>query len=200
MASDSLMPRKKSGGAGFVVAAVVMLCASGGLIYWKLSHKAQPNAPVVESVRSVAQAPKPEVFDEPPPPPPPPVVPTKDAGEPEKKATASRVGSGGFGCSGECTGTATGPLTGALQGRAGQSRGCYERALRNNSTLQGRLVMSVTVGPEGQVCNAGIAENTLGDPAVATCVLQMFRGGGTLPRPKGGCVNVNVPISFVPKT
>jgi hypothetical protein len=90
-------------------------------------------------------------------------------------------------------------LRSALAAKAGQARGCYERALRQNTMLQGRLVVNVRVGPQGQVCSAGIGQNALGDPGVASCVLQMFRAG-TFPPAQGGCVDTAVPMNFVPKT
>src|SRR5437868_4185499 len=82
---------------------------------------------------------------------------------------------------------------------AGSVRGCYERALRQNQMLQGKLMVAVKVGAQGQTCGASLASDTLGDGAVASCVLQKFRSG-TFPAPIGGCVDVQVPINFTPKT
>ncbi|MBM4361481.1 MAG: AgmX/PglI C-terminal domain-containing protein, partial [Deltaproteobacteria bacterium] len=121
-----------------------------------------------------------------------------DAGKPEI-AAKKRTGGGGGGCSGACKGNATPALQAALGGAAGSARGCYERALRTNSMLQGKLVVGVRVAPGGGTCNASIVTDTLGDGAVGSCVLQKFRGG-TFPAPAGGCVDVQVPISFMPKT
>jgi len=169
-----------------------MLLLMGGLIFWKLRSSDEP----------VAQPPPPPpastpalVFEQPPPPPPPPPPPEEDAGKPVGKKF---VGVGGGGCSGECKGTASAALRSALAGKAGAARGCYERGLRNNPTLQGRLVVNVRIGPAGQVCSAGVASNALGDPGVASCVVGMFRSA-TLPAPQGGCVDAQVPMNFVPK-
>jgi outer membrane biosynthesis protein TonB len=196
MSTDSLMPKRKSGGTGFIVAGVLMLLAMGGLIFWKVSSKQSQPMAVVSTTQAVAQTAPPELLE--PPPPPPKEQPKPEAtAEPDKKVASTKGGS--FGCNAECNGKDPGSIRSALQGRAGQARGCYERALRNNSTLQGKLLVSVKIGPDGQVCSASIAENSLGDPAVATCVVQMFRSGG-FPRPTGGCVDAAIPINFVPKT
>lgn len=174
-----------------------MLLLMGGLIFWKMKGgddaPAAPNPPPV-----VSAAPAAPLLEEPPPPPPPPaeetaVAPTEDAPKSTKKPT------GGGGCDGECKGTATAALTSALRGKAGQARGCYERALRQNATLEGRLVLNVRVGPRGQVCSATVGSSDLADPTVAQCVQQMFRAA-SLPAPTGGCVNTAVPMYFKPRS
>ena len=186
-------PPPKSGGGGFIVAAIVMLLLMGGLIYWKVGGKEDPQP--VATTPPVVSTPAP-VFEAPPPPPPP-IEKTEDAGK--KVVKAVRGGSGGGACGGECKGTAPAALQGALRGKAGAARGCYERALRQNAMLQGKIMVAVRVGAQGQVCSANIVSNTLGDPGVASCVLGMFRSS-SLPPPNGGCVDVQVPMNFVPKT
>jgi hypothetical protein len=37
----------------------------------------------------------------------------------------------------------------------------------------------------------------MGSPGVANCAANVFRNG-TYPAPAGGCVDANVPMSFVP--
>ena len=60
-------------------------------------------------------------------------------------------------------------------------------------------MVAVKIGAQGNACGASLASDTLGDAAVASCVLQKFRSG-TFPAPIGGCVDVQVPINFTPKT
>jgi hypothetical protein len=139
------------------------------------------------------------VFDEPPPPPPPIEEPV-DAGKQTKTvSTVKKRPSGPRGCAGACKGTSNAQLAGALQGAAGQARGCYERALRQNALLQGKLMVAVRVSPGGAICSSGIASDSLGDPSISSCVLQKFRSG-TFPKPNGGCVDIHVPINFKPKS
>jgi TonB family protein len=79
-----------------------------------------------------------------------------------------------------------------------RAQGCYERALRQNSTLQGRLMIRVRVGPRGEVCAASVASDSLGDQGVSSCVLQKFQAT-TFPAPVNGCVDIQVPLRFEPK-
>jgi hypothetical protein len=194
MPQSSLPPPPKQGGGGaFIGAVIVMLLAMGGLLYWKFAGKDAP-PPVPSVVPSATQA---THFEEPPPPPPPE---EPDAGKkPDLKKKKLIAGSGNSGCAAVCKGEAPFALRSALSGAAGSVRGCYERALRQNAMLQGKLVVAAKIGPGGAPCGASLASDTLGDPSVAACVLQKFRTGN-FPAPQGGCVDVQVPISFMPKT
>jgi TonB family protein len=89
-------------------------------------------------------------------------------------------------------------LQAAISGRAGAARPCYERALRVNSALQGKLMVNVRIDPQGNVCGSSIAQDQIHSAEVTNCVLGMFRSA-KFPPPTGGCAEVNVPLSFVPK-
>jgi hypothetical protein len=186
-------PPKHGGSGGFVAAAIVMLLLMGGLIWWKVKDSDQPKP----AETPVASTPPPPVLEAPVPPPPPPPVEVPDAGQAVTKRVS--VGRGGGACGGECAGQATGQLKAALQGKAGASRRCYERALLQNSTLQGRMMLGVRVGADGRVCSASVTQNGIGDPGLANCVVGIFRSA-SLPPPQGGCVDTQVPMNFVPKT
>ncbi len=192
--STAAPPPSKGGSGPLIGAIVVMLLLTGGLIVWKVSGGKETATPT-QPPKAVATTAAP-VFEEPPPPPP--EVKVEDAGKPTKVVRGGGKFVGADPCSKECAGTAPAALRSALQGRAGQSRRCYERALLQNATLEGRLTVSVRVGPTGAVCGSSIASNSLGDPAVANCVLGVFRSG-TFPAPQGGCVDTQVPINFVPR-
>lgn len=131
-----------------------------------------------------------------PPPPlpelPPPVVEEPDAGGPEKVV---RKGTGGGRCNGNVDATAVRRFT---QQNSGSLRRCYERRLKQNNTLAGRLEVGLTVGSGGQVQGARIVSDSVRDPDVAACVRQAV-SGWRLPAPTGGCVNVTFPISFTPR-
>jgi len=185
-------PPKSHGGGALIGAVILMLLAMGGLLYWKFRGKETPTAPIA-TAPPTATGPK---FDEAPPPPPE-IEP--DAGKKSAPTKKRLVASGPPSCSATCKGDAPAALRGALAGAAGSVRGCYERALRQNQMLQGKLLVSVKVGAQGNPCGASLASDTLGDGAVASCVLQKFRSG-MFPAPIGGCVDVQVPISFMPKT
>lgn len=76
---------------------------------------------------------------------------------------------------------------------------CYERELRNNPTLAGRVVARFSIQPTGTVSGASATENTTGSPAVATCVLNVVRGLRFNPGPDGGAVTYSFPFVFAPQ-
>lgn len=182
----------------FALAAVAMLLLIGGLIYWKTSSDKQE--PVAATTVSVAPtAPPPPTLEEPPPPPPP-VAEPEDAGAPGVKGTkkvASTTTSVG-GCGGECNGTEAPSFRAQLAGVARRAHGCYERALRNNDMLEGRMTVSLRVGTSGQVCSANVSSNQTGDPALSNCVTQIFRSA-QFSAPQKACVEAQVPLNFVKK-
>ncbi|MFZ5891668.1 MAG: AgmX/PglI C-terminal domain-containing protein [Myxococcota bacterium] len=187
-------PPPKHGGSGpFIAAAVIMLLLMGGLIYWKIGGDAPKPAP---SSAPVAANTPPPLLDEPPPPPPPPEEP-KDAGAEAKQQKKAVASTGGGGCGGECKGEPPASLRTILAGRGAQARRCYERALMQNNMLQGRMQVSLRIGPTGSVCSANLTQNEL-DPGIGNCVLGIFRSS-TFPAPKGGCVDASVPLRFEPK-
>jgi hypothetical protein len=59
-------------------------------------------------------------------------------------------------------------------------------------------MVSIKVGPSGQVCSANVTSNQTGDPGLSSCVAQIFRSS-TYAAPKNGCVDAQVPLNFVPK-
>jgi len=54
-------------------------------------------------------------------------------------------------------------------------RYCYERELKRNPTLKGKLVVRITVGPDGKVQNASIFSSTLNNDRVERCILTRIR-------------------------
>src|ERR1700753_263181 len=147
-------PPKNHGGGAFIGAVILMLLARGGLLYWKFRGKEAAPPPVVTAMPS-ASTPH---FDEAPPPPPD-VVP--DAGKKDVPVKKRLVASGGAtrSCAAVCKGDAPAALRGALAGAANSVRGCYERALRQNQMLQGKVVVAVKIGAQGNACGASIASD-----------------------------------------
>lgn len=184
-----------SGGAKYIVIAVVLLGLIAGGVVWKLSQKPEPPPPIVVVD---AGPPQPIVsggrnLDDDIPLPPP----VEDAGPEKKKVVVTQVSNA---CdSKRCTGTAGPELENALGFRAKQAHRCYDNALAQDPTLRGKVTVAVRVGSNGQVCSANIASNDMGSSSVASCVAGYFRGV-SFPSPKGGgCVDVNIPINFVPR-
>ena len=99
---------------------------------------------------------------------------------------------------GECSGSAPRDLQDAIRRRAADVRPCYERALREQPTLEGRLVVAVRIDSQGTVASVSVRENELADIEVAACIEKLF----TIAFPvgaNGNCVDVHLPIRFAPK-
>lgn len=199
--SDSNAPESpqiptSGGGAIWIVGAALVLAAVGGVVFWMRGGDQQPPPVPKPTVSAEAPAePLPTSLAESiPPPPPVEEVAPPDAGPAKAQAPGKAVDL----CAGPCGGTATAGLTQALSTRAASSRTCYERALRTNETLQGKMVVKVRVDATGKVCSAQVAEDGVGSQEVSSCVLGTFRGV-KLPAPTNGCLDVNVPMSFVPR-
>ena len=115
-----------------------------------------------------------------------------------KKVVVTQQGSNSQCDAKKCTGSSGSELETALQFRVRQAHRCYDNALAQDPTLRGKVTVAVRIGANGQVCSAGIASNEMSSQQVAQCVSGYFRGAN-FPSPKGGCVDVNIPINFVPR-
>src|SRR5690606_31239144 len=136
-------------------------------------------------------------------PPPPPEEEEEDAGakdEGEKKAASAdsktpAPASGGGGACAQCgQGVVSSALQTAVMQTGGLARGCYNRALRQGGA-EGSIMVSVSVGAEGNLCGARITSDSVGNPGLTQCVLSKFQSR-SYPKPERGCVVLNVPISF----
>jgi Ca-activated chloride channel family protein len=78
----------------------------------------------------------------------------------------------------------------------GRFRLCYEKGVRVNPTLAGRVQVRFVIGTDGSVMNA-TGSGDLPDKDVVACVASAFRGL-SFPQPEGGSVTVSFPISFFP--
>lgn len=72
---------------------------------------------------------------------------------------------------------------------------CYERELQNDAALEGRISVNWTIGLDGRVESASIAENSMGNRNVESCVLQEVRRM-RFDQPDGGMVVVTYPFTF----
>jgi hypothetical protein len=183
-----------SGNGKFIVLAVLLLGVIGAVIAWKSCQK--PPEPVVLVPPDSGVAPKPsQTIDDDIPPPPP----VEDASADAGKKPATVVFTGNQCDAKKCSGASTSDVETALSFRAKQAHRCYDNALAQDPTLRGKVSIAVRIGSNGQACSAGVASNELTSaPGVASCVAGYFRGQN-FPAPKGGCVDVNIPINFVPR-
>jgi len=184
-----------SGNGKYVAIAVVLLGGIGALIGWKTCQKTDP-PPVVVNVVDAGPPPKPtgrNPDDDVPPPPP-----VEDAGNEDAGKKTVVVYTGNQCDAKKCTGSNSDELGNSLGALAKRAHRCYDNALAQDPTLRGKVSIAVRVGSNGQVCSASVASNDMGNASVANCVAGYFRGQ-TLPAPKGGCIDANVPINFVPR-
>lgn len=188
--STSLPPPAGTGGNGtYIALGGVFVAGIVGLLLWKSCDKPQP----VVTVPTVAPPPSStfnsRVDDVPPPPP---IEP--DAGPEVKPTTTVRQGDP---CAVKsCSGETTPELESALAVRVKQAHRCYDSALQNDSTLQGRIQISVRIASNGNVCGTRIVSNDPSMGIVANCVVAKM--AGHFPSPKTGCVDAQIPIAFVP--
>ncbi len=183
-----------SGNGKYVAVVLLLLLATGGLVVWRnASKEAAPAPPPMPSIAETASPTNPRLDDIPLPPP----IDVKPEGGP----TGPRIVyvSANAGCDGRCGGKLTAELNGALQMRGAQARRCYNQALASDSTLKGKVQITVRVGPSGNVCSANVTSNDMSNPSVGNCAANILRTTGGFPAPQGGCVDVAVPLSFVPQ-
>jgi hypothetical protein len=194
MSSDLPSKPQSSGSGSYVRAAVIMLLVAAALVVGKFTLMRTPQPSPSASVEFKEP---PKIAAPAPPPPPPPEE------EPSAIASVATVPSAKLartngGCSGECKGEVSNELRTYLSGRASQGRKCYERALLQNASLKGHMKIQIRLNPQAQLCSASIAADDLQDSGLSQCILQLFRNS-VYPSPKGGCVDLAVPLSFVPQ-
>ena len=75
-------------------------------------------------------------------------------------------------------------------------RACYNRALRSDRTLQGRVIMRFVITGEGTVGAAEVASAQIDDPPLHGCLVETVKRW-TFPAPPGSGVSVvNYPYVF----
>jgi len=87
-----------------------------------------------------------------------------------------------------------------IRSRLGGIRACYERELRKNPTLAGKVTIEFAIEERGNVSGVKVAENTTGDAAVGECVANEIKRIPTFnPGPEGGKVVFSYPFVFAPQ-
>ena len=62
-----------------------------------------------------------------------------------------------------------------VKGRIRAIQGCYEKELKRNTGLKGKVVVRFTIGRTGKVSEVEIEENTIGNDAVVNCIRATVR-------------------------
>jgi hypothetical protein len=193
--SQSGVPSGNNNGI-YIALALLLLLGVGGIVAYKLkggtteTPKPLPTATVTAST-SATNA----LIDDVPPPPPvidagpaPTVVYT---GGPAADPCTYNVCNGNVVAGGD---TERGLQALALRTR----RKCYDPALANDPTLQGHVKVHMKIASNGQICSANVANNDMSNTSVGECAARMLLSSGHVPPPKGGCVNLDFPLNYVP--
>lgn len=203
----SLVPKRRSNSPLALIVLGVIAAVGVGAWFFTVggASESKESEPASNGPSQPAQAPEDHApVNAAPPPPPPPVAEAEAASatteEPNRQPTAAkkRAASGGNECADPCNGKPNPAFSGALRRRGQLARSCYDAALRQDSTLSGKLLVRVRVAPSGTVCDATIAQDQIGSAVINTCILSKFRSAG-FPAPSGGCVDGQVPLNFVSK-
>lgn len=175
-----------SGNGKYIAGAVLMLVAVGAVIGWKKCQPAPTPPPPPDA--AVAYVPPTRNTEDDIPLPPP----EEDAGpDAAKKINYIYLSNG---CEAKkCTGTQHPDMATMLAFRAKAAHKCYDQALSQDATLKGGVTIALRLGTNGLACSASVASNSTGNAGVAQCIAASMRAGG-YPAPKGGCVDVAVPI------
>jgi hypothetical protein len=212
MPESSIPPQVPKRSVLPVVGTLVAVLGAGSVVFVLLHPPKGRQAEPLSSAPSFASssAPPIRVQSLPPPPPPPPPAPpatTSAVDDSEKPlrpsardaTSVTKPGHSTAGrCASPCDGITDGVFQASLRQKAGLARHCYDVSLRQNSSLQGKLTVRVRVGSDGKACDASIAVDGLHDPALNKCVVKQFEQS-TYPTPRGGCVDAEVPLNFVPQ-
>ncbi|MGC4068544.1 MAG: hypothetical protein QM784_28620 [Polyangiaceae bacterium] len=106
----------------------------------------------------------------------------------------------------DCEGTLDEVAVKELRATAAHAEECYERELKDNAQLEGKLTVLVRLpGPSAKVPGAcpariegrGEGRGFAASEAFKTCLVELFRN--TKARAAEGCVDVALPLSFVRK-
>lgn len=194
--TSSNPPSKRPSGIPYIIASAVLVVVMVAMVVFKIRRPEEPQrlAPVYQSVSAVRPKEDP-MFDIPPPP-------DLDASTSSEASTApvsKKAGAAGADlCAVACQGTNTPQLEAAVRAAA-NSRACYERALRSNAMIQGRVKVALRIAANGAVCSAGIAEDSLHSPEVTNCLLGLVRSRPYPPPGGNSCVDLFIPVTFVPQ-
>jgi TonB family protein len=86
-----------------------------------------------------------------------------------------------------------------IKNRIGAIRACYERELKQNPTLAGKVTIQFTIEQQGNVSGVKVSDNSTGSDAVGQCVANAIQRFRFNPGPDGGSVTFSYPFVFAPQ-
>lgn len=93
----------------------------------------------------------------------------------------------------------SGQVAKVVQSRMRMVQDCYERELKRDPNLQGKIEIEFTIGEDGRVETARVSSNKMGSDTVGACIVGRIRTW-RFPKPSGGSVTVNFPFIFAPSS
>jgi hypothetical protein len=76
---------------------------------------------------------------------------------------------------------------------------CYQLALEHNPNLSGRITVRFEIGGDGSVGAIEVVDDTLADPCVGRCVIEVGKRLWSWPRIRGaGTIVIHYPFLFAP--
>lgn len=97
----------------------------------------------------------------------------------------------------EGKGLDAGQIRGPIKRNGAQVKACYERELKNNPGLKGKLVLSFTIAASGKVRSAKARKNSTGSSSLARCVMSRVKNW-VFPSAEGS-TEVEYPFTFEPR-
>ncbi len=190
MAQSAPPPPPPTGGNGkYIVALIIALLGIGALLYFRSQQKPVTVTQIVTATPTAT--PTGDDNDVPPPP----EVP--DAGGDTGPVKTTPVSAGDPCNVKSCGGKTTDEIESTLAVRARAARKCYDQLLAQDQSLKGQVKVKVRIASNGLVCSAVATANDTGSQSVERCATNPFRGIQTA-APKGGCVDVEIPMNFKP--
>jgi hypothetical protein len=170
--------------------AIILLLGGAAAVLYFATKKAPETVTTVTTVTSASSVAAPAPTFELPP-----IDLPTDAGEDVGVDAAKPTGGGSYNpCSAKCEGSITPEIAAAVNARGNTAKQCYKSAIQDNETLSGDMKLRLKIGSNGQFCSIGVTSDTTGSPKLQQCVQQRLRV--SYPQPKGGCLEVDVPINF----
>jgi len=93
----------------------------------------------------------------------------------------------------------TAALMAVVHRYAGGIKYCYDRCLETNPEARGRMVLVITVAPNGTVAKVQVATETVKNEALSGCVLGQVKAW-KFPPSTGPAVSFRCPLVFTPPT
>lgn len=91
-----------------------------------------------------------------------------------------------------------GELRAVFDKHEGELRKCYERALKRNQSLAGKVTLSVRIEPSGRASSTNVIANSMQkDGPMFECMKRQAEGW-RYPQPSGGAAIVKKPFQFSP--